>query len=353
MARTGTADLNRSLRRNEPAATLRYPQSALSTELTMALFSSKKQAPATPQAMTLNEYISKAEGDPNYGAFQAMFGRRHALLNLQALYDRNLRMMVPPGVWGPATAADYNRVAVGNSLLKINPGDMGTFDTFLSEQLRQDVAKTTARETYIGNLKNDALSGALRARLNANTELEANYYVAPAPRVQAVGAPPVPPKPPRAINTNKALAWAVGNPGVADDVKSVYRQAFTAHTTSNTAFPIRQMETLNAIWRKLVAGAPAYRSVNIMQPTKYPSSLAGTHIVKRVIGDFATVAQPAQGNAAWYDWALYFYAAIMTSQAFTDGNKRVSRLAYALILIDGGVDFVAPNTVLGAQLGDM
>lgn len=40
----------------------------------------------------------------------------------------------------------------------------------------------------------------------------------------------------------------------------------------------------------------------------------------------------------------------MTSQAFTDGNKRVSRLAYGLILVHGGVPFVAPNDTLGAPV---
>ena len=224
---------------------------------------------------------------------------------------------------------------------------------YLSEQMRQDVTKTNARQVYLGNLKNDAAAGQLQIRLAAATELESNYYTAPPAPVAKPGAPPIPPKPSRLVNTYRAIGWAVGNPGAAANVATTYRQAFDANTTKNAGFPIGSMSKLNAIWNKVVTGAPAYRAVNILLPTKYPSSLAGEFIVKRIIADFATLPQPAQGSAAWYDWAMYFYASIMTSQAFTDGNKRVSRLAYGLILVDGGVPFIAPNTVLGAQLGDM
>lgn len=180
---------------------------------------------------------------------------------------------------------------------------MANFDLFLSEQLRQDVTKSTGRETYIGTRKVDALAGTLYGLLTANLQLEASYYTAPAARAPVVGAPPVPARPAAMMNSIKAIGWAVGNPG-AGDVRSVYRQAFDTHSTVGGQFPIRSMEVLNAIWRKLVTGAPAYRSVNIMQPTKYPSSLAGGFIVKNVIADFATTPHPAQGHNRWYDWAL-------------------------------------------------
>src|SRR4051794_32209504 len=124
----------------------------------MPIFS-KKADTTTPQAMTMAQFISKAKGMPEFGPYNTKFGNRHAELNLQALYDRNLRMLTPAGIWNGGTAPDYNRVAVGNQLLKINPGDMGTFDMFLGEQMRQDVTKTSGRETYLQNLKADALAG--------------------------------------------------------------------------------------------------------------------------------------------------------------------------------------------------
>jgi prophage maintenance system killer protein len=46
------------------------------------------------------------------------------------------------------------------------------------------------------------------------------------------------------------------------------------------------------------------------------------------------------------------FAVIMTSQAFTDGNKRVARTVYALTLLNGAVPPGA-NATLGARLGDM
>lgn len=319
-----------------------------------SLFSRKPADPAGgAQPMTMAQFIATAKADGNWGAYTTKFGDRLAQLNLMALYDRNLRMMTDAGVWDSSKAPDYNRVAVGNMLLKVKPGDMATFSTHLSEQLRQDVAKTNTREIYLQGLKADALAGRLYARLQAATLAENTYYNAPPPAPPRVGAPPIPPKPPRLVNRSKAIAWAVGNPGAGADLRNVYAQAFDAFATGNGRFPLSSMDTLNAIWRKLVTGAPHYRPVNFMLPVKYPSSLAGGFILKNVIEDFKTTAQPAQGDNRWYDWALYFFAAIMTSQAFTDGNKRVSRLAYGLVLVEGGVDFIAPNGVLGPQLGDM
>ncbi len=305
-----------------------------------------------PETMTLAQFTAKGQAHANYGAYLARFGARLSTLNLQALYDRNLRMMDPAGVWNSAQAADYNRVAVANTTLKVNPDDMDTFDMVLGEQLRQDVVKTAGRDVYLQRLRADAVAGRLNARLIQNTLLENTYYIAPPPRPPQPGAPAIPPKPAWAINTNKAIAWAIGNANAGDDVRTNYRRAFLAHSRQGH-FPINNMSALNAIWRNLVPGAPIYRSVNIMQPTNYPSSLAGGAIVSNVIRDFANVAQPDQGDDRWYDWALYFYAAIMTSQAFTDGNKRVSRLAYGLVLVHGGVDFRAPNPRLGAELGNM
>jgi len=313
----------------------------------MPLFSRNRTAP--PTELRLSDFVAKAKADDNYAAYLAKFGARTTTLNLQALFDRNLRMMTPAGLWGPSVPPDYNRVAVGNTLLKVSPGDQANFDLFLSEQLRQDVTKTTARERYIADLKVDAAAGRLLTRLQADTELE----TARGPAVAAPGAPPIPPTSPRMINESKAIGWATGYPGGIGEHRSTCRRAFQAHTTRNARFPIHSVPILNAIWRQLVSGAPVYRAVNIMLPTKYPSSLAGAFITKNVIADFTTTPQPIQGDDLWYDWALYFFAAIMTSQGFTDGNKRVSRLAYALILIDGGVDFLAPNARLGAQLGDM
>jgi hypothetical protein len=68
---------------------------------------------------------------------------------------------------------------------------------------------------------------------------------------------------------------------------------------------------------------------------------------------FKSRTVPARGNAAWENWALYLFGAIMTSQGFTDGNKRVARPAYAITMVSGGVDFRAMNDTYGESLGPM
>ena len=62
---------------------------------------------------------------------------------------------------------------------------------------------------------------------------------------------------------------------------------------------------------------------------------------------------PARGNAAWENWALYLFGAIMTSQGFTDGNKRVARAVYAIMMVSGGVEFRAMKDTYGVSLGPM
>jgi hypothetical protein len=310
----------------------------------MGLFSKTPPQPATTD-LTLAQFAAKAKAMPPYRDVANRFGPQLSELMLQALYDRNLRMMTPAGVWANG-APNYAPIAAPASLVKLKPGDLPSFDMILSESLRQDVVKTDGRIAYLDEVKAKAVNGELRTALLANLADEATYYSAP---VAAPGAPALPPKPAASVNRAKAIGWASGSRDLG--IKSIYGQVINAY--AGAGFPLTGMSDLNAIWRRLVTAAPHYRAVNIMTPTKYPSSLAGDFIVRARIADFRARAQPQAGAQEWYDWALYFFAVIMTSQAFTDGNKRVARTVYALTLLNGAVPFLAPNATLGARLGDM
>jgi hypothetical protein len=109
---------------------------------------------------------------------------------------------------------------------------------------------------------------------------------------------------------------------------------------------------LQNIWKSLVPSAGLFRPTNV-SGAKYPSSVGGFVLLQKVMGDFSRRTVPGRGSAAWEDWALYLFGAIMASQGFTDGNKRVARLAYAIMISSGVVDFRAMNDAYGSRLASM
>jgi Fic family protein len=44
---------------------------------------------------------------------------------------------------------------------------------------------------------------------------------------------------------------------------------------------------------------------------------------------------------------------LMTSQPFSDGNKRISRVSYAIIMASAGIPFKAPTNQYGSRLAAM
>jgi prophage maintenance system killer protein len=62
---------------------------------------------------------------------------------------------------------------------------------------------------------------------------------------------------------------------------------------------------------------------------------------------------PQKGDERWIDIALFYLGAIITVQAFADGNKRVARTAFAIVMVNGGVEFVAPNVKFENDLAQM
>ena len=104
------------------------------------------------------------------------------------------------------------------------------------------------------------------------------------------------------------------------------------------------------IWTDLVKDAPAYR---ITMGTKYPSDVAGMSLLRKEMATLGGQRMPVQGNRRWEDLALHLFGVIMSLQAFPDGNKRLGRAAYAILMAGSGLDFKAPNRKLGGELAAM
>ena len=100
---------------------------------------------------------------------------------------------------------------------------------------------------------------------------------------------------------------------------------------------------------------PAWRELTLSTASRvpYPSSVGGTHLLKKLLRSLAGNARPAYNDPAWQDWALFLYGALMAIQPFPDGNKRIAGVVYGLIVLNGGIAFVAPSPKYGSILGNM
>jgi hypothetical protein len=116
---------------------------------------------------------------------------------------------------------------------------------------------------------------------------------------------------------------------------------------------------LRDIFRNVVVNSadkppPAWRGPIFTDPTvKYPSSIGGSFLLRWMMKMTGGGFLPKKGDERWVDLALFYLGAIITVQAFSDGNKRVARTAYALLMVNGGVEFRAPSVKFENDLAQM
>jgi hypothetical protein len=297
--------------------------------------------------LTRAQFINMMRTRSIFSTYKQEVGLALATTALGDAFTESLRFTKPTGFWSPGVQP---RVSTTPDLKFEDDTALATYVSMTEAFFEFDIRHIKGRRAYISGLKGKA-NGLLSTQLRAMAEPEGNYY---APRVPTVktGRPVVPAKTGDVLNQSKALAWLTF--GVKGDTA-----AYTANLLRMTKFdgncPLgTTREPLFNAFQSLVPGAPAYRGwSNTATMQKYPSNLGGIKVLEEVLTDLAVTAMPTRGDARWYDLALYVFGSIMTVQAFTDGNKRMSRFAYVLMLLSGGVPMMVPNNVMGAQLGDM
>lgn len=314
----------------------------------------KSKAPAyVPKtgAITMDraQFSTVMRTRPIFREYSRYVGVVPAVQALNDAFTENLRCMAPSGFWSYGTNANFGNPT---ALRFADDAGLNMFMTVVDGLFDFDKGRMDKRAAYINGLKGEAGAGLLLTKLQANTEPEASYYTAPAPVAQRPGTPPVPPKPQHMIDRTKGKAWL--KHGVQGNT-TAFDQMVERYAKSDGTFPFGGNATiLKTVWQAIVPHAPAYRGWNSaagMQ--KYPSNIGGMKVLNDVLSAMSTSAMPPRGDNAWYGLALYLLGAVITTQAFTDGNKRMSRFAYILMLMSGGVPMIVPNNTLGAELGDM
>jgi hypothetical protein len=296
-----------------------------------------------------NQFINFMRPRPKFGEYSRLAGATAATQALTDAFAESLRWKGPTGYWSLASSpSPANATAVKFP----DDASLQTYINTIEQYMDIDLTKIDQRAQYLNKLKAQAANGSLYTQLQSNTEPQSSYYTSAPTKAQAPGTPPVPPKPQHLIEQSKGMAWLKF--GVQGNTTAFDRMA-TRYAKYDGSFPFGTDATiLKTAWQALVPIAPTYRGWNNTAAIqKYPSNVGGMKVLNDVLLDLSRMAMPQRGDTAWYDYALYLFAAIITTQAFTDGNKRMARFAYILMLLSGGVPMAVPNARLGSTLGDM
>lgn len=292
-----------------------------------------------PIEINPSEFMDTVQKLKDYNDYKTRTSSGAAQAFVQLLCEENLKCQDKNGFYfAGAGAAEKAKVKITPKTvfkLKDEAHKKQLFDR-VGMMLAGEIVQINGRLKYIGELLAKAKSGALKTQLDANVEPPANYYK----------APPAPPKEPE---IEKARQWL--KKGVQGST-GAYDLVLTGNIRTDGKWWLGADEkVLLGVWKKLVTDAPGYRGFNPAVP--YPSSVGGMHILKKVLADVAKERLPARGDAAWENWALFLFGAVMTAQPFPDGNKRTCRAMYAITIANAGIPFRAPTDRFGSQLGAM
>src|SRR5882672_4545898 len=237
-----------------------------------------------------------------------------------------------------------DKVKAPSTVLTIPAASEPLFKEGMSQTFQQERTRILGRQQYIESLWNHALGGQLSFRLNTNAEPDAYYKSAG----NLEG---------RTLELEKARQWVVRSMrGNSNSVLAMLAK----YVYMNQPQGLGQDDTiLRDIYRNVVVQSadkppPAWRGPVTMDNTvKYPSSIGGSFLLRWMLNMTGRGFLPQKGNERWVDIALFYLGAIITVQAFPDGNKRVARTAYAMLMVNGGVEFRAPSVAFENELAQM
>lgn len=318
----------------------------------MPLFGSK--------AVTLSQgdFVKQVMTSAAYRSYSTKTGSAFAQALALSFFDEQARRLDGEGNWDRNQNADRKLSAPSSVKFKTDASKKAFIDWF-GTAAAEDLLRIEGREAFLVSLTARAGRGELRAGLDRNVVPENTYYSAGPTwselNVKAKIQAWPPPKTgagavsdPSTVAKAKAKAWLTSQKNVGAVA------LLDQYGTGSGTWPLgRDTTALNAIWKALVSDAPDYRAPNPILPVCYPSSIGGAYLLKGIMSGFGGRTVPKRGDAAWEDWALYIFGAIMTSQPFTDGNKRAARAAYAIMVVSSGIDFRGMNGTYGTQLGPM
>jgi hypothetical protein len=187
---------------------------------------------------------------------------------------------------------------------------------------------------YMQDCKNDSL----RTDLNNNLQLDTAYYLSP--KGGTLNA--------RALAIDKAANWICGTYTAAlPGTRALLEEYIPATGGQHGKFGPCLGRTPDQLWKvhsKLVPGLASNERLATKFINSYPSTVGAGFLFDEL---FTLVngqqVWPAFGDTFWENIATFYMASIGTIQVFPDGNKRMGRFAYSVLLIKGTHTFKAPT----------
>jgi len=209
----------------------------------------------------------------------------------------------------------------------------------IDQLLQAEFTQIVGTRDYVTSLLKTAMAGELRSIMVGLSEPESSDSMARQPLQSET----------QDDDIAKAANW-VGSSMHGNGIDVVH-DSLTRHIlTKPRRLALGQAPTdlLDQVHTELAADAPKVRSPNSL--TTYPSSIGGRFLLELVFNWTSNIIWPGPGEEIWQDVALFYFGAIATVQGYTDGNKRVARMAYAITLLRAELPFVAPNLALQKAL---
>lgn len=268
-------------------------------------------------------FFALAKKQAQYAPLEALLGRPNVNTLLEIMFQEQYKNFNKGG--GPVTPT---------SQFTVQSSFKGFLVEGVKDSLRLELERTNGKQNDVDELWSDALGGLLRGELKREMGPIQQHHK-PAGMIDG-----------RASEVSKAAQWTgSGNPALA----SIYKYVFVTPTIALGKDDSIVQEIFQS-WGE----APAYRPPNLTDNTvKYPSSVGGRFLLRKIFEKVANQSWPAKGDARWADFALFFLGAIVQVQGLPDYNKRTARVAYAIVMVNSGLGFQAPSMNLIKQVTKM
>jgi hypothetical protein len=203
--------------------------------------------------------------------------------------------------------------------------------------MNRERATILLRRGFYQDYLQRAENGDLAIQLNNNLRALNNYYNNPLPG-NPVG---------RELAIDQAANWICGEytaglPGT---------RALLGEYIPTTQFGWGKFgqllgRTPAKLWEvhpRLVPGLVSQERLSTRGNPRYPSTVGAGFLFEELFTSIAGKNEPPFGDANWENFATFFLASIGTIQVFPDGNKRMGKFAYSVLLIKGTHTFKAPT----------
>jgi hypothetical protein len=240
----------------------------------------------------------------------------------------------------------------------------GCTDEAVGDLMTIESGQVNSRRAYVDSLWNRARVRALKPELTRDVMPRSDYYredllhgVAHGKEWKAVEHPGPSGK---AEARKQAVFWICrrspedDKPVELQKVRAILKQYIPDTDTDGVLGPClgRSSQVIRHIHKEVCPGVKGQR-LEWAGAVRYPSTIGGDYLLDYIFQQTAGVRWPPFQDPHWVDAALFFLGAIGTVQSFKDGNKRVARIAYAIVLIKAGFVFKAPTPDLETRLFDM